>query len=263
MVRSPRSIFAVRSSSSADSPSAAPGPPAPPSARGGDRGSSGAIRLLLVIVAVGALGIGAAVYGPGLVESIDGTGDGSAASADDETPPPTGDDEPDAVDPDDPGESSYDGKLQTVRSSAVEERVRELVDEEREQRGLEPLPADATIASVSRAHSYDMHERDFFAHQNPDGEGPFDRFRDVSDYCRGYGENVASTWIDRDVEESDGDVEQYNSAEEVAESLVEGWLDSQTHRETMLGEEWDRAGVGVYITDDGRVYATHNFCAER
>lgn len=112
-----------------------------------------------------------------------------------------------------------------------------------------------------------MAQREYFAHINPDGEAPMDRFQDVDNYCRGYGENIALTWVDRPVDNSAADeTVRYRTAEGLAEGLVNQWMNSTDHRRAILEQgtpDWDRGGVGVYIDDDGAVYASHNFCRER
>lgn len=183
-----------------------------------------------------------------------------------ETPPPneTPTDRSDAESEraGDPGATSYetdDGT--TVESAAVERAVRERVNEIREEQGAGTLANDEAVASVSRAHSADMHARGYVSHVTPEGDGPFDRYRDREDgdRCRAYGENIAVTYLDRSVQTDDG-VERYGTAEEVAEGLVKGWMNSEGHRENLLRAGWTHDGVGVYLADDGTVYATHNFC---
>jgi len=162
--------------------------------------------------------------------------------------------------PGDPNESGYtDGSVE-IDSGTVERLVHEKVNERRTERGLDPLEWNPTAASVSRAHSEDMADRDYFSHTNPDGQGPFDRYREVASGCRAYGENIALSWAGRPVETDSGAVETYESDEELATALVGQWMNSTGHRENMLRERWESGGVGVYITDDGKVLATHNFC---
>jgi len=162
--------------------------------------------------------------------------------------------------PGDPSESAYSDGSVEIDSETVEQLVHEEVNERRTERGLEPLEWDSTVASVSRAHSEDMADREYFSHTNPDGQGPFDRYREVGSGCRAYGENIALSWAGRPVETDSGDVETYESDEELAVSLVNQWMNSTGHRENMLRERWESGGVGVYITDEGKVLATHNFC---
>ncbi|RQG96962.1 CAP domain-containing protein [Natrarchaeobius oligotrophus] len=228
------------------------------------------IRLIVAAGLVTALAFGAVTLAPTFLETVEDV-DGVAPLDRPEPssePPPAGERDPAVSDPGDPGISSYETDVEEVTSDAVEDFVHAEVNDRRADHGLEPLEWDGTVASVARAHSVDMAERDYFAHVNPDDEGPFDRFSDVDGYCRGYGENIALTWLDRPVEQpGDGDVREYYTAEGVAEGLVDQWMNSTSHREAILDEHggpaWDRGGVGVYIDDDGAVYASHNFCHDR
>lgn len=227
------------------------------------------LRLFVAVLFVAAVLFAAVTLGPALVDDLErledvAVRDRPVPSAE---PPPAGDRNPAVTDPGDPGISTYESDVETVSSAAVEDFVHAEVNERRTARGLEPLEWDGTVASVARAHSYDMARRGYFGHANPDGEDPFDRFSAVDDYCRGYGENIALTWLDRPVDRPGGDgVATYHTAEDLADGLVDQWMNSTEHREAILDEHggpaWDRGGVGVHVADDGAVYAAHNFCHE-
>ncbi|MCU4924673.1 CAP domain-containing protein [Halobacteria archaeon AArc-dxtr1] len=234
-----------------------------------DTGTAGSIvRLLGTIGLVVVLVAGAITFGPAIVDELDrgpfSPGELPAPSGD---PPETGDRDPDLVHPDDPNESSYETQVEVVSSATVEDFVHAEVNDRRADHGLESIDWDGTIASVSRAHSYDMSDRDYFAHTNPDGQEPHDRFQEVADYCQRYGENLALNHLDGPVEQpGNGGTVEYHTAEGIAEGLVDQWMNSTDHRAAILEENqtdsWDRGGVGVYITGSGEVYATHNFCIE-
>ncbi|WIV67884.1 CAP domain-containing protein [Natrialbaceae archaeon AArc-T1-2] len=214
------------------------------------------LRMLVVAVVLAALVAGAVLVGPGLIDDLeDRTGPVGF-----EDPPPAGDRDPDRVDPADPGESTYEAAGGTVSSAAVEDYVHHEVNDRRAERGLDPIEWDGTIASVSRAHSADMHERAYFEHTNPDGEDPMDRFTDVAGYCRAYGENIAMTHLERPIAQPDGGTTRHETPEQLAAGLVDQWMNSPPHREAILEASWDRGGVGIYLTEDGQVFATHNFC---
>ena len=220
------------------------------------------VRFLLAVLLLAAVVVGAVLVAPHALEEIDDVEvDDPTSPIQFEEPPPAGDRNPDLIDPADPNESSYDANAGTIESEPVEDFVHSKVNERRAEEGLEPLEWDGTVASVSRAHSQDLHQREYFDHTNPDGDGPLDRFTEVGDYCRAYGENIAMTWVDRDVRsDSSDEVSRHETPEQLAEGLVEQWMNSPPHREAMLSDSWDRGGVGVYLTDDGQVFATHNFC---
>ena len=52
----------------------------------------------------------------------------------------------------------------------------------------------------------------------------------------------------------------YYSLEELANLVVDGWMDSPGHRENILNSTYDVEGIGVAINDDEEVYVTQNFC---
>ncbi|WP_247001723.1 CAP domain-containing protein [Halosolutus gelatinilyticus] len=227
-----------------------------------------AIRVFAAALLVCAIVLGSLLVAPQFVGDVE-IGDVEIGSQPEPSsePPPAGERNPNVTDPADPGESAYVTDVETVSSVTVEDFVHAEVNDRRAEHGLGPLEWDGTVASVSRAHSADMAQRDYFAHTNPDGEEPYDRFSDVDNYCQGYGENIALTWVDRPVERPGGDgAVEYRTAEALAVGLVDQWMNSSDHRAAILEEHadygWDRGGVGVYIADDGAVYATHNFCHE-
>jgi uncharacterized protein YkwD len=117
----------------------------------------------------------------------------------------------------------------------------DLANSERVKRGLAPLRWDELIADTARKHSRDMAMNDFFEHDNPAGESPFDRMdRDGIAYITA-GENIAAG--------------QTNAifAHEALMNSMEG------HRDNILGD-YERLGVGVaFAADDGAPYYTQNF----
>jgi uncharacterized protein YkwD len=148
----------------------------------------------------------------------------------------------------DPGTTSTAGD---VSSDEIEAAIHDQVNEIRTERGLSELEHDDEIAAISRTHSQDMNERDYFSHTNPEGETPADRFGDLYPAeCRAVGENLAY------IQSGAGG---HGSAESIADRIVQGWMDSDGHRENLLRENWDSQGIGVYI-DDGRIDATQKFC---
>lgn len=227
-----------------------PTEPAPHEASAG-RGLLSLLWTVAVVISLMGLVVTAVVASPGVV-AVFGDADGDHEGVGD----------PVTVHPDDPGESTYDADG-VVSSVLVEEAVHEEINERRADEGEEPLETDVTVASVARAHSADMNDRDYFDHQTPGGDGPLDRFSTVADYCHVYGENIARTWLDRNVRDpTSGTVDTYETVDELAEGLVEQWMNSPPHRDGLLDPNWERTGVGIYLSDDGEVFATQNFCEE-
>lgn len=157
-----------------------------------------------------------------------------------------------------PDNSTTDNDSTDVDGAAADEQVRayeraihERVNEIRQEHGLDPLQYNEDIAAVAREHSVDMARQDYFAHESPEGEGPADRLEAFfPEHCQKIGENIANVGLRPNDE-----------PEAVAERVVSGWMNSPPHRKNILREGFDEEGIGVAITDDGRVLVTQNFCA--
>lgn len=150
---------------------------------------------------------------------------------------------------DDPGTTRLEDGETSIRSDEIETRIHDRINEIRVEHDLSQLDHDEEIATIGRTYSHDMAEREYFSHVNPEGEGPDDRFGDLyPNQCRAVGENLARVGT---VGATDAD--------EIAQRVVTGWMNSDGHRENVLTGRWDSQGIGVYI-NDGAVYATQNFC---
>jgi len=144
----------------------------------------------------------------------------------------------------------------------VERIVVEETNEVRAENGLTRLETNGSLREPARSHSSDMAHNSYVGHEGPEGEPPFERYDDCT--VEGYaGENVASAWYDKNFvyEEAEVPTVHLSSEREVAEHLVRAWTDSEVHRETLLGENWESIGVGVVVTEDDEVLATQAFCS--
>ncbi|WP_101295090.1 CAP domain-containing protein [Halegenticoccus soli] len=158
-----------------------------------------------------------------------------------------------------------------VNRTALEYAIHAEVNDRRTERGLDPVAFDPELREVARYHSEDMAERGYFAHVSPEGEDLSDRYEKFGYECRVRvsglkyatgGENIAKNYRGAPVA-TDGGVERYETEEELAAAIVEGWMNSPSHRENLLQPYWENEGIGVAVTtEDGRtaVYATQNFC---
>jgi len=155
----------------------------------------------------------------------------------------------------------------------IEQLVHDRVNEERQERGRQVLDFDSELANIARGHSTHMAEERFYAHETPGGETFEDRYARAGYACRiplgnnqyAVGsENLGSTYAYIMLETGDG-ATQYDTNEEVANAIVDSWMNSEPHRENLLKPYWDDEGIGVSLyerpEDSGvRVYVTQNFC---
>jgi len=150
-------------------------------------------------------------------------------------------------------EVDFSGK--GVNESEVEQLVFEKLNDRRTEREYATLSYNERAAEKARLHAEDMASKDYFSHTSRDGETQQERYG----FCNG-GENIHQTWVNKRVQTSEG-TERFTSDEELAEAIVTAWMDSDPHRERgIYGEWWSSGGVGISITDDGKVYAVYGFC---
>lgn len=154
----------------------------------------------------------------------------------------------------------------------VAEKIHDLVNEHRRDNGLAKLSYDDDLALVALGHSEDMAENNFFDHVNLVGQDPSARadtagyscHKELGDgwYTEGIAENIAQNFL------HSGTITYLNGAphytwlteDQLAQSIFTQWKHSPGHNENMLGEDYDREGLGIAIGDEYEVYATQNFC---
>ncbi|WP_156488484.1 CAP domain-containing protein [Fictibacillus phosphorivorans] len=139
----------------------------------------------------------------------------------------------------------YRGDLPPVQPLTEEEQKK--VDQSEEQQVFEltniirlnydknPLEWDELTSEVAFLHSEDMLTQQYFSHESKDGRTLSDRLLEKGVKFTQAGENIAANYTD-------------------AAAAVEGWMNSEGHRNTMLNDEYTHLGVGV----DNKYY-TQNF----
>ncbi|HYK74678.1 MAG TPA: CAP domain-containing protein [Pseudoneobacillus sp.] len=118
---------------------------------------------------------------------------------------------------------------------ATERQIFDLSNILRIRHKLEPVQWDEETSKVALDHSKDMFETSTFSHTSEKYGELSDRLKAANVFYQLAGENIAANYID-------------------APAVVEGWLNSKGHRETLLHQEYTHLGVGVY-----HKYYTQNF----
>jgi len=90
-----------------------------------------------------------------------------------------------------------------------------------------PLMMDPNLQCAARMHSLDMDDRNFFSHDNPNGEGPSERMDAAGYMGRGWGENIAA-----------------GSAS--AEGTMNQWMNSAGHCRNIMSDGYTMFGVGYH-----------------
>ena len=103
--------------------------------------------------------------------------------------------------------------------------VVQLVNEERAAASCGPLTVDPQLTAAAQLHAEDMSARDYMDHVNPEGMDPSARAA-AQGYDDPVGENIAMGYPN-------------------PEAVMEGWMNSEGHRNNILNCDYHVIGVGV------------------
>jgi uncharacterized protein YkwD len=117
----------------------------------------------------------------------------------------------------------------------VEAQILDITNMMRIRHNLNPVKWHEETSIVAYNHSEDMRSGNFFSHDSPSNGGLADRLAKGEVLYQLAGENIAAKYVD-------------------GIAVVEGWLNSEGHRETLLNEKFTHLGVGV-----SEKYYTQNF----
>lgn len=151
-----------------------------------------------------------------------------------------------AVDPASP-EAGFTGDapllLPRMLSPSLEDQVMELVNEERWNNGqLPPLKRNSLLDASSETHSFNMADRDFFAHCDLDTSvSPWTRIVAAGYAYASAAENIAA-------------------GHSSAAAVMNGWMNSSGHRANILSTGVNELGIGHYqqAGDQGNIRFDQN-----
>lgn len=106
-----------------------------------------------------------------------------------------------------------------------EQKLLELVNKAREEKGLEPLAVDDNLMKVARTKAKDMVENNYFSHQSPTYGSPFDMMRQFENSFKSAGENIAGN--------------------KSVEGAFKAWMSSETHKKNILNPGFKVTGIGI------------------
>lgn len=111
-------------------------------------------------------------------------------------------------------------------SNITPEKVVELTNSKRTERGLGVLRTNGQLNEVALRKAGDMFAFNYWAHTSPSGRDPWSFFQDVGYKYVYAGENLARDFMD-------------------SGSAVEAWMNSPTHRDNLLNPKYTEIGVAV------------------
>lgn len=123
----------------------------------------------------------------------------------------------------------------TSVGTTLENEVVRRTNAERVKGGCDPLKHDARLRRAAFGHSADMAENDYFDHDSQDGRDMVDRIRATGFTGSALAENIA--------------MGQRSAAE-----VVQGWMNSDGHRQNIMNCSYTLIGVGAAKDGQGQIY---------
>lgn len=184
------------------------------------------------VTVIGKIGDWYAVYNVenGIVGAVDGrylqVGDGYLAASKTGNIPVTDKTAPQKQTPSketpDKGKTTSDPKLGL---SEDEQKLLELVNKARKDKGLNELTIDENLMKVARTKAKDMVENNYFSHQSPTYGSPFDMMRQFENAFKSAGENIAGN--------------------KTVEGAFKAWMASDSHKKNILNGNFTVTGIGI------------------
>lgn len=123
---------------------------------------------------------------------------------------------------------------------AVENQVIQLVNQERQRRGLPALVRNWELCRVARFKSQDMRDRGYFEHTSPTYGDPFRMMQNFGIHFTAAGENIAA-------------------GQPTAYEVMRSWMNSTGHRNNILNRGFTQIGVGFARGGKYGYYWTQEF----
>lgn len=140
---------------------------------------------------------------------------------------------PTAAPPDDTGHYTPDS------ITVQEQKALNLLNQDRAANGLPALTLDSELSRLARLKSRDMNDNRYFAHESPTYGNAASMLTAFGYAYNGVGENIA-----------------HHATVEKAEAA---FLSSPGHRINLMGSQWKKVGIGVWLDSSGFVYLTQIF----
>lgn len=136
----------------------------------------------------------------------------------------------------------------SAKIASVEHIAFDIINQKRTENGLKPLTWSDPLENIARGHSQNMADFNYFSHRSLDGKMVSDRADEarLGKWCA-IGENIAFN---------------RGFADPIAKA-VDLWMNSPSHKNNLMGENWKEAAIGVAIAADGSYYFTQVFLARK
>ena len=139
------------------------------------------------------------------------------------------------------GTSNAQVTLNAKEINDYENQVAAMINNAREQNGLNALAFDGSLNAVAETRSQDLINRNYFSHYTPEGTNVFDVMRASGVSFRYAGENLAQS---------------APASVGTPEGFMNAWMNSPTHMANILRAQYTKIGVSMVEIDSRRVVTT-------
>ena len=150
-----------------------------------------------------------------------------------------------------PSSARYD-----VDIERIEDLIHERMNERRVENGVDPLERNETLDAVARYKSWDMAQRDYFAHTGPNGSTHSELRKRYELECSETGQNIyKKEYLNEPYPQSE-----LSDSEQIASDAVDSLFESPGHRQNALSSNYDAQGIGVFVDENGTVFVPQELC---
>ncbi len=120
---------------------------------------------------------------------------------------------------------AYPGVLGVI-ANISSDRLVDITNQYRADQGLPALRVNPVLINAATSKAADMFAENYWSHNSPSGKSPWWFFKNAGYYYTFAGENLAKDFADPD-------------------SIARAWMDSPTHRDNILNNEYEEIGIAV------------------
>ena len=131
--------------------------------------------------------------------------------------------------------------LKAAEINDYKNQVAAMINNVREQNGLNALAFDESLNAVAETRSQDLMNRNYFSHYTAEGTNVFDVMRTSGVSFRYAGENLAQS---------------APASVGTPEGFMNAWMNSPTHMANILRAQYTKIGVSMVEIDSRRVVTT-------
>jgi len=144
----------------------------------------------------------------------------------------------------------------TINIALLEQDIHKIANQARQTNGVQPINYDFKLADIARTHSQDMAIHQFLSDNTYDGGHNLNyRYTFAGYTCQATSSEYSTS------NENIAVVTVQGNETQIAQHIVNTWLDSVADRNNILDSGHQNEGIGVALTENKMaVYATQDLC---